>query len=504
MTIATQMTSSQPNNHAPQHEDINLLNRTKIVATLGPATDSPERVKQLAQAGVSVFRLNMSHGNANEQAPRVQMIRDVAAEINRPLAILADLQGPKLRTGYLKDNQPIPLEDYSIVEFTSRTRESEPGIVATKYGELIAVLEPGALILLDDGKIRLEVLEKINPETLKCQVVQGGILEARKGINIPGTTLPIPSLTEKDKEDVAAAVAAKVDYIALSFVQRAQDIVELREYVQSLGYTCPPVVAKIEKPQALKDIDNIIQETDALMVARGDLGVELRPEEVPVAQKKLVAKANLAAKPVIIATQMLESMIHSVQPSRSDVSDIANAVFDGADALMLSGETSVGSHPIETVAMMGRIISEAEKSIFSNTLDRQHEESKIVSPNFYHAIAQTASYASRKANVKALVVFSSSGSMAQRISKLKPSRPIIALTPKLEVANRMCLLWGVIPVVIPPSDHTDVMLENGEKAIFEKRLLAKGESVVFCAGNTQMKGATNMLKIYHLGEASHP
>jgi pyruvate kinase len=504
MTIATQMTSPQQNNNAPQHEDINLLNRTKIVATLGPATDSPERVKQLAQAGVSVFRLNMSHGNANEQAPRVQMIRDVAAEINRPLAILADLQGPKLRTGYLKNNQPIPLEDYSIVEFTSRTRESEPGIVATKYGELIAVLEPGALILLDDGKIRLEVLEKISPETLKCQVVQGGILEARKGINIPGTTLPIPSLTEKDKEDVAAAVAAKVDYIALSFVQRARDIVELREYVQSLGYTCPPVVAKIEKPQALKDIDNIIQETDALMVARGDLGVELRPEEVPVAQKKLVAKANLAAKPVIIATQMLESMIHSVQPSRSDVSDIANAVFDGADALMLSGETSVGSHPIETVAMMGRIISEAEKSIFSNTLDRQHEESKIVSPNFYHAIAQTASYASRKANVKALVVFSSSGSMAQRISKLKPSRPIIALTPKFEVANRMCLLWGVIPVVIPPSEHTDLMLENGEKAIFEKHLLEKGESVVFCAGNTQMKGATNMLKIYHLGEASHP
>ncbi|WP_373532378.1 pyruvate kinase [Vampirovibrio sp.] len=504
MTIATQMTSSQPNNHAPQHEDINLLNRTKIVATLGPATDSPERVKQLAQAGVSVFRLNMSHGNANEQAPRVQMIRDVAAELNRPLAILADLQGPKLRTGYLKDNQPIPLADYSIVEFTSRTRESSPGIVATKYGELIAVLEPGALILLDDGKIRLEVLEKVTPETLKCQVVQGGILEARKGINIPGTTLPIPSLTEKDKEDVAAAVAAKVDYIALSFVQRAQDIVELREYVKSLGYVCPPVVAKIEKPQALKDIDNIIQETDALMVARGDLGVELRPEEVPVAQKMLVAKANLAAKPVIIATQMLESMIHSVQPSRSDVSDIANAVFDGADALMLSGETSVGSHPVETVAMMGRIISQAEKSIFSNTLDRQPEESKIVSPNFYHAIAQTATYASRKANVKALVVFSSSGSMAQRISKLKPSRPIIALTPKFEVANRMCLLWGVIPVVIPPSDQTDVMLENGEKAIFDKHLLEKGESVVFCAGNTQMKGATNMLKIYHLGEASHP
>lgn len=503
MTIATQqMNSPRPESHPLLHEDISLLNRTKIVATLGPATASPERVKQLAQAGVSVFRLNMSHGNASEQGPRVQMIRDVAAEIHKPLAILADLQGPKLRTGYLKDNQPIPLEDYSVVEFTSRTRESSPGVVATKYGELIEVLEPGALILLDDGKIRLEVLEKLSPDTLKCQVVQGGVLEARKGINIPGTTLPIPSLTEKDKEDVAAAVAAKVDYIALSFVQRAQDIVELREYVKGLGYTCPPVVAKIEKPQALKDIDNIIQETDALMVARGDLGVELRPEEVPVAQKKLVAKANMAAKPVIIATQMLESMISSVQPSRSDVSDIANAVFDRADALMLSGETSVGEHPIETVAMMGRIIHEAEKSIFSHpTPDHSAEESRIVSPNFYHAIAQTASYACHKANVKALVVLSNSGSMAQRISKLKPARPIIALTPRPEVANKMALLWGVIPVVIPPSDDTDKMLENGENAIFEKNLLEKGESVLFCAGNTQMKGADNMLKLYNIGDA---
>ncbi|WP_303673868.1 pyruvate kinase [Vampirovibrio chlorellavorus] len=501
MTIATQQASPQPqkNNPALQHADISLLHRTKIVATLGPATASPEMVKQLALAGVSVFRLNMSHGNADEQGARVQMLRNVAAELNQPLAILADLQGPKLRTGFLKDNQPIPLEDFSVVEFTSRTRESSPGVVATKYGELIAVLEPGALILLDDGKIRLEVLEKVNAETLKCQVVQGGLLEARKGINIPGTTLPIPSLTEKDKEDVAAAVAAKVDYIALSFVQQAKDIVELRQYVESLGYTCPPVVAKIEKPQALKDIDNIIQETDALMVARGDLGVELRPEEVPVAQKMLVAKANAAAKPVIIATQMLESMISSVQPSRSDVSDIANAVFDGADALMLSGETSVGEHPVATVTMMGRIIHEAEKSIFANSLDRPMEENRTVSPNFYHAIAQTASYAARKANIKAVVVFSNSGSMAQRISKLKPTRPIIALTPKAEVANKMALLWGVVPVVIPQSEQTDVMLENGEKAIFEKNLLKKGEGVVFCAGNTQMKGADNMLKIYHIG-----
>jgi len=474
------------------------LKRTKIIATLGPATDSPERMKQLVSAGINVFRLNMSHGNGQDQMDLVKMIRAISEEMNQPIAILADLQGPKIRTGYLKDNQPILLEDYSVVEFTTRTRESSPGVVSTKYVELIQALEPGALILLDDGKMRLEVLEKLSADTLKCQVVQGGMLEARKGINVPGTALPITPLTDKDKDDVRMAVSAGVDYVALSFVQRAEDIVELKNYVQSFGLVCPPVIAKIEKPQALTEIDKILAEADGLMVARGDLGVELRPEEVPVAQKMLVQKANQAEKPIIIATQMMESMVHSLQPSRSDVSDVANAVFDGADVLMLSGETSVGEHPVETVAMMSRIIYEAEKNM-ATSLDHPVEASQIVSSNFYHAIAHTASYACRKANAKAVVVFSSSGSMAQRISKLKPARPIIALTFKPEVANRMCLLWGVIPLVIASSDDTDTLLENGEKAILDHHLVEKGDGVVFCAGNTNMKGATNMLKIYHLG-----
>jgi len=481
-------------------EDLSQVNRTKIIVTLGPSSASEERLGQLIQMGASVFRLNLSHGSAEEQLERIKLIRKVAAVLGTPVAILADLQGPKLRTGYLKDNKPILLEDYSVVEFTSRVRESAPGIVATKYPELVSALEPGFLVLLDDGKIRLEVLERLSPDSWKCQVVQGGLLEARKGINVPGATLPIAAMTEKDRQDVEMFAKAGVDYLALSFVQRAQDIIELKTLVKNLGYVCPPVIAKIEKPQAMKDIGNILLEADGLMVARGDLGVELRPEEVPIVQKQLVAMANKAEKPVIIATQMLESMIHSVQPSRSDVSDIANAVFDGADVLMLSGETSVGDHPVETVAMMSRIIHEAEKSLFADPNQDRPEESRIVSPNFYHAIAHTAAYASRKANVKALVVLSNSGSMAQRISKLKPARPIIALTPNTDVYNRMSLLWGVIPLVIPEADHTDEMLENGEQAILRQGLLQKGDSVVFCAGNTHMKGATNMLKIYHLGE----
>lgn len=482
-----------------------LVNRTKIVATLGPASFAPDVMKALLLAGASVFRLNMSHCEAEEQRNRIATIRRLAEELNRPLAILADLQGPKVRTGDLKDGRPVPLEDGAMVELTCRVSESapasedNPAIVATNCDALLTVLEPGFLVLLDDGKIRLEALERISAGSVRCRVAQGGLLEARKGINVPGATLPIAALTDKDKEDLEMAVRAGVDYVALSFVQRAEDIRELRAIVAGLHCECPRVIAKIEKPQALNEIDAILEESDGLMVARGDLGVELPPESVPVVQKMLVGKANQAEKPVIIATQMLESMIHSLQPSRSDVSDIANAVFEGADLLMLSGETSVGAHPVETVAMMGRIIREAEKSSFSR-LDRPAEESRIVSPNFYHAIARTASYACRKANVKALIVFSNSGNMAQRISTLKPARPIIALTPSRAVYNSMNLLWGVTPLIIDSFDDTDAMLENGNRALLESGLLQRGDSVLFCAGATQMKGATNMLKIYRLGD----
>ena len=486
---------------APVIQDLSLVNRTKIVATLGPASDSSDMLRRLLSAGVSVFRLNLSHGAPEEHRERIRRIRGISAALQKPVAILADLQGPKIRTGALKNNQPVPLDEGALIEFTSRTEESALGVVATGVAELVGALAPGAVVLIDDGKIRLEVLARLSKDSLRCRVTQGGLLEARKGINVPGAILPITALTEKDKADARMAVDIGADYIALSFVQRAQDITDLRQWLQECGQddgrTCPPIIAKIEKPQALKAIDAILDAADGLMVARGDLGVELPPEAVPVAQKMLVAKANAAAKPVIIATQMLESMTHSLQPSRSDVSDIANAVFDGADAVMLSGETSVGDYPVETVAMMSRIIREAEKSVFCQ-LDRPAEESRIVSPGFYHAIAHTASYAARKANVTAIVVLSNSGSMAQRISKIKPTRPIIALTPRVDVCNRMSLLWGVTPQVLEMGHDTDETLENGEKVILSCGLLKPGDSVVFCAGATQMKGATNMLKIYHI------
>lgn len=480
--------------------DISFINRTKIVATLGPASAKPEVVRGLILAGVAVFRMNFSHGEQEQHRSNILMIREIAKGLKRPVAVLVDLQGPKLRTAPMKNDKTFELAQDEIVTFTTSVEESSPGVVATKFQEVIDALMVDAIVLINDGKIRLRVLEKMDAKTLKCQVVIGGLLEARKGINIPGSSIAIGAMTEKDKEDALLAVSTGVDYLAMSFVQRGQDISDLKNFLKKNKLTPPAIIAKIEKPQALLEIGPILEEADGLMVARGDLGVELRPEEVPIIQKQLVRIANETEKPVIIATQMLESMMHSLQPARSDVSDIANAVFDGADALMLSGETAMGEFPIETVTMMRQIIQEAEKNRFGNRY-RPHEASFVTSPNFYHAIAHSACYAAIKADVKAVVVLSNSGSMAQRVSKLKPPKPIIVLTPSEEVYNRVGLLWGVIPFIIPVGNNTDEIIDEAERVILKNNLLKQGDSVVFCGGKTAIHGANNMLKIYALGES---
>lgn len=477
-------------------------NRTKIVATLGPATANPEALSGVIQAGASVIRVNMSHGAPADHERNIKLVRDVSKKLCKSIAVLADLQGPKFRTGPLENDEPLDLVDGESVCLTSAGRFSGKGVIGTKYRALVDGLEPGMRVLIDDGKIRLKVEKRLDAETVECRIVQGGQLNARKGINIPDKTIDVDPLTAKDKEDALCAVRAGADYLALSFVQRGRDIEELRNFIRSNNLEPPPIIAKIEKPQALDDIDRILETADAVMVARGDLGVELPPEQVPVVQKQLVELANVYEKPVIIATQMLESMIDSVTPSRSDTSDIANAVFDRADALMLSGETAVGRHPVEAVDMMRRIIEQAENSYLSRQY-RPHESSSLVSPNFYHAIAHSASYAAAKADVKAIVVFSNSGSMARRVSKLKPQRPIIALTPHEGVCRRMSLLWGVNSLVVAMGNSSDEVLEEGERAILESCLLAQGDSVVFCAGQTPLKGATNMLKIYRIGETEN-
>ncbi len=484
--------------------DLSSRNRTKIVATLGPVSSDSETVSKLLDAGASVFRLNFSHGTAQDHQKCVETIRGIAESRRQPIAILADLQGPKFRTGPLKDKKPIHLENSSTVTFTCKERESgldkkgQP-VIGTKYEPLLKAVAEGDTILIADGKMRLKVTKKPDEHTAICTVLEGGLLEARKGINIPGSAIEIEPLTEKDKEDAITAVQLGADYLALSFVQKASDVNELKQHVESRGYTCPPIIAKIEKPQAVECLPAILEASDGLMIARGDLGVELPPERVPVIQKQILELASQHEKPVIVATQMLESMIDSLQPARSDVSDIANAVFDHADAVMLSNETAMGTYPVEAVLMMQKIIVECEKSHLADR-HRPHEVSSRLSPSFHHAITHSASYAATKANVKAIVALSESGSMAKRLSKVKPQRPIIAITQHEDVANRMCLLWGVSPLVSPQADTTDETMEWAEFTIFSQNLLNSGDSIVFCAGKNPLRGLTNILKIYNIGD----
>ena len=478
------------------------MNRTKIIATLGPASATDDSMAALLEAGVNVFRINASHGEHDEHLDRITRIRAVAKTLRRPVGVLLDLQGPKFRTGPLPNGKPLILKDGGVVRMTSSVRQTTEGVIGIKYRQIIDAMDKDMPVLIDDGKIRLQVIRRIDEETVECSIIQGGELSARKGVNLPGVSIEMSALTDKDREDALMAAGAKVDYIALSFVQKARDVLELRSWIEKNGHVCPLIISKIEKPQALKDIDNIIKASDGLMVARGDLGVELHPEEVPVVQKMLVKKANEEGCPVIIATQMLESMVDSLQPARSDVSDIANAVLDKADALMLSMETATGHHPVETVQMMRKIIEQVESSHLLNN-HMPHEPSSLASPNFFHAIAHSASYAATKADVKAIVVLSISGSMAKRISKLKSQRPIIALTPNEAIYHQLSLYWGVTALVIGIAEDTDETLEAAEKAILQNKMLRKGDSVVFCAGKTTMKGANNMLQIYRVGQPPH-
>jgi pyruvate kinase len=479
------------------------LNRVKIIATLGPASAHAEVVKALLSSGVNVFRLNMSHSQLDLHRDNILMVRRVAESLDLPVALLADLQGPKIRTGSLKGLQPIPLITGQTIHLSCATHESNPAVISTNSVELVDALTPEMSVLIDDGNIELKVLERVDNKTVNCLIIQGGLLKDRKGINVPDANMLIDALTEKDRLDALFALEMKIDYIALSFVQHADDIRQLRTYINLLGFKAPPIIAKIEKPQALKEIDAILEESDGLMVARGDLGVELSPERVPVVQKELIDKANRAEKPVIVATQMLESMINNIHPTRAEASDVANAVFDGCDVVMLSGETAVGAHPVEVVKMMHKIIVEAERH-YDRFQVRHHESQHVLSPNFYHAIAHSACYAATKADVKAIVVLSNSGSMARRISKLKPTRMIIALTPDPQVYNQMGLLWGVKPLLIPFGPNSDETINRGESAILLHEFLQKGDSVVMCAGHTPFLGASNMLKIYDIGSETTP
>ena len=482
------------------------MRKTKIIATLGPATETAPAIKRLISAGVDVFRLNLSHGDVQWHEERVKIIRIASNQTGKPVSIILDLQGPRIRTGLLKDRKPIRLKAGEVVIITTKAVHGSEGLIAASYKFLSRDVKKGDRILIDDGTMELRVLSSSGAD-IKCRVITGGLLKEHKGMNLPGVKLSTPSLTEKDKKNLSRGLKWGIDYVAMSFVRSAKDVKAVKDCIKRLGFSIP-VIAKIEKPEAVEDMDSILDESDGVMVARGDLGVEMEPQRVPLIQKDIISRANKKGKVVITATQMLESMINSPRPTRAEASDVANAILDGTDAVMLSGETSVGQYPAEAVNMMSKIASEAENGLIASDFRRRRSElifssydaGSGESSTFPLAIAYAALDASIETGAKAIIAYTISGRTAQFISKLKPRCRIFALTPENAVYCRLPLLWGVVPVLIPFGDTTDRMLNIGEKALIKRRLLNKGDVVVIVSGTSAVMGATNMMKVHRVGE----
>lgn len=470
------------------------MRKTKIVATIGPASSSPKIIDELLLAGANVFRLNFSHGTQEEHRAVISDIRGAALRLDLPVAILLDLRGPKIRTGLLEKGS-IELKQGQMITITTEEIKGNERVISTTYKALPKDVKPGDRILIDDGLMEVKV-KAVSGALVDCEVVYGGILKESKGMNLPGVNVSAPSLSEKDISDLDFGLSQGVDYIALSFVRKVSDVVDLKDYLREHGADIP-VIAKIEKPEALENLEAIIEESDGIMVARGDLGVELSPEEVPIAQKKMISMANAAGKAVITATQMLESMINNPRPTRAEASDVANAVFDGTDALMLSGETAVGKYPVKAVEMMAKIAVEAEGPAFKQHLVRRKKEAPS---SFSQAVAFASFAAAGELHARAVVVFSQTGSTARLVSKLRPSTPIVAFTPLEETKRRLSLIWGVQPFCIEFGGHTDEMICRGEAAMLNNGLAEMGDTIVVVSGTkVGMRGATNMMKIDKIG-----
>lgn len=468
------------------------MRRTKIVATLGPATNTEEKIVQLAEAGMNVARLNFSHGAHADHASRIRLLRQVSIQLNKPIAVLQDLQGPKIRTGKLVEHQPIQLKNGEQFVITNQEMIGEPGKVSTTYTNLPHDCKPGDRILLSDGLIELQVKECTETDVI-TEVVTGGMLRENQGINLPGVAVSAPAMTEKDREDLLFGLHEGVDYVAISFVRRAADVELVKQEIAAAGYKTP-VIAKIEKPEAVANIDAIVAVSDGIMVARGDLGVELPPEQVPLIQKRIIAAANREGVPVITATQMLESMIVNPRPTRAEASDVANAILDGTDAVMLSGETASGAYPVEAVAMMARIAEVTErgqprKPVTDGGINRTPE-------TYSHAISHAACAIAESINITAIVAFTSSGYTARLVAKDRPKVPIVAMTHEYDVYHRLALLWGVEPLLCPFVSRLDDLSNLARSIMLERDIIKAGDSVVITGGHPlAVRGTTNFLKI---------
>ena len=470
--------------------------RTKIVATLGPATESAEMIHALMDAGVDVFRMNFSHGTKEQKAELIPLIRREAERRLRAVAILGDLQGPKIRAGTM-ENGRLELIRGSEVTITTRDVVGRGYLFSTTYSGLPGDVQTGERILLDDGNLELTVLA-VGEDEVRCRVEVGGTLRDRKGINLPGSRVSAPAITAKDREDLAFCVAQGIDFIGQSFVRRADDVTELKGLIRQLG-AATPVIAKIEKPQALQEFDAILAEVDGVMVARGDLGVEMNPEKIPLIQKRIIYSCNRAGKPVITATQMLESMIANPRPTRAETSDIANAILDGSDAVMLSGETAVGRYPLEAVTMMGRVADDVEKEpilqphIFHppTVAERNRELSEI--------IAEAACEVAHNVRAAAILTFTQTGRTAALVAKYRPSLPIFAVTPSLEVRRRLVLYRGVRSMQVCTDGGTETQIAAVAQAARESGRLGAGDVVVIVMGSpVSAAGTTNLIKVQRL------
>jgi len=469
--------------------------RTKIVCTLGPASSDEAAIERLARAGMNVARLNFSHTGPEGGAEIIRRIRRVEERLGRPLAILQDLQGPKIRLGAFRDGGTTLKEGAEFV-ITTRPVEGSAARASTTYAGLARDVKAGDRILLADGMLQLDVVQSDGIEA-RCRVVAGGPVSDHKGINLPGVDLDIPALTEKDQDDLAFGVKAGIDFVAISFVRTATDILDAKDYLAEIQGDVP-VIAKLEKPEVLRRLDDVLKVTDGVMVARGDLGVEMPLEEVPVVQKSIIRRAQRYGTPVITATQMLESMMEHPRPTRAEASDVANAIFDGTDAVMLSEETATGHFPEEAVKVMARIAVEAERGLpFYEDRPRRFQAMDM---NFPGAIGEAACQAAVELGAKAICIFTQTGSMARIVSKLRPPTPVVAFTPHGNVLRRLALYWGVQPRLITMSDHTEELIEKIDAALTEDGSVRKGDVLVITAGAPMwVKGTTNLLKLHRVG-----
>jgi pyruvate kinase len=449
--------------------------KTKILATLGPQTSSVEKIKQLISSGVDAVRLNMSHGDHNFYSTLFENIHTARTELNSPLAILADLQGPKIRIGELSEPQ-IEIFSGQEIEITIEDILGSKKIISTSYKDLQIDAEVGDLILINDGLIRLKIISK-RKGSVVCEIENGGILFPRKGMNLPGMKLSTPCITEKDFENLEFLNNNPVDYIALSFVRKAEDIIQLKDWLSKNGKSIP-VIAKIEKKEAIDSFESILNAADGIMVARGDLGVELSPARVPIIQKEIIKRCNETGKLVITATQMLESMINSPIPTRAEAADVANAVWDGTDVVMLSGETSVGKFPVETVKMMSEIIINAEQHFNSND-NIKFQVPEALEENLFDSVLKGITSVAEQTKANAIVVFTYKGRAARGLAKFRPTARIIALSDSFETMNNLCLRWGVKSLFINKIDKQNAAIEDAKNLILNAGLVNKGELVIF-------------------------